>query len=138
MNLEAIAPIIQKLLVQSLMEPYPYGGARNSVKTGSANKRASGTLINSINSYVVNNGDEQSLVIEMAGYGQFVDEGRLAGSYPPVAAIMQWLLEKGINVRDDRGRFVWNEMTRLHPEIEWGVEARNGATQKLECGDPSM
>ena len=106
MNLEQIAPIIQKLFVQSLTDLYPFGLNPNSVRRGAANKRASGTLINSISANVTQTAAGQSLTIDMAGYAQFVNEGRLSMTPPPVEAIMQWLTEKGINVRDERGRFV--------------------------------
>ena len=105
MNLEAIAPIIEKIVKDTLKERrYPFGFQG---RTGLSNKVASGTLVNSVKVNVKNNNNINSLEIDIANYGNLVDEGRLPGKNGiPVEAIKIWLQEKGIGVRDERGRFV--------------------------------
>ncbi|CAB5214278.1 hypothetical protein UFOVP185_45 [uncultured Caudovirales phage] len=108
MNLEEITPIIEKIVKETLRERrYPFGGRPNSLYNGLSNKVASATLINSVKVNTIKQNDVSGIEIDIAPYGLFVDEGRRAGSKEvPVSAIMQWLGERGINVRDERGRFV--------------------------------
>jgi hypothetical protein len=105
MNLEAIAPIIEKIVKDTLKErKYPFGHK----VTGIGTKVASGNLVNSIRVNVTRNtNNEKTLEVVIPGYGQFVDQGRMAGDTPvPISAIMQWLSEKGIGIRDETGKFV--------------------------------
>jgi len=108
MNLEEITPIIEKIVKDTLRERrYPFGGRPNSLYSGLSNKVASATLINSVRVNIVRQDDVSGIEIDISPYGLFVEEGRMAGSKEvPVSAIMQWLGEKGINVRDERGRYV--------------------------------
>lgn len=105
MDLVAIAPIIEKLVKDALRERrYTFGFQG---RTGVSNKIASSTLVNSVKVNVRDINNINTLEIDIAAYGNFVDEGRLPGKKGiPVSAIMQWLGEKGIGVRDERGRFV--------------------------------
>jgi len=105
MNLEAIAPIIKKIIQDTLRERrYPFGFQG---RTGLSNKVASGTLLNSVQVVKVQNEGIDTLELIMPGYGQFVNDGRLPGKKGiPVEAIKIWMQEKGIGVRDERGRFV--------------------------------
>ena len=104
MNLEAIAPLIEQIVKDTLRERrYPFGRKI----TGVGNKIASSTLVNSVKVLPVKNGDQETLEIDIAAYGNFVDEGRQQGKpFVPITAITQWLTEKGIGIRDERGRFV--------------------------------
>jgi hypothetical protein len=105
MNLEAIAPIIEKIVKDTLRERrYPFG---HQGRSGLSNKVASGTLVNSVKVNLIQTNNVQTLELDIAGYGQFVNDGRVPGKKGiPLSAIMQWLNEKGIGVRDERGRFV--------------------------------
>jgi hypothetical protein len=105
MNLESIAPIIEQIFKNNLSaRKYPFG----QKFVGVGNKIASSTLYNSVKVNVIqNNQPEPQLEISFDAYGEFVDTGRLPHTnMVPVSAIMQWLQEKGIGVRDERGRFV--------------------------------
>jgi hypothetical protein len=111
MNLEAIAPVIEKIVKDTLKERrYPFGFQG---RTGLSNKVASGTLVNSVKVVATNDNNVQNLSIDIAGYGNMVDEGRRPGLRGiPVEAIRQWLEEKGIGVRDERGRYVQGHRKR--------------------------
>lgn len=104
MNLEQIAPIVEQIIKDTLQERrYPFG---NTIK-GIGNKIASGRLRDSITVNAVQNGNEQTLEITGAAYGNFVDLGRVAGRKDvPISAIMQWIGEKGIGIRNEKGQFV--------------------------------
>ena len=41
----------------------------------------------------------------MEEYGEWVDKGRRAGKMPPVSAIEQWVSQRRIQFRDNKGRF---------------------------------
>lgn len=61
------------------------------------NKWASGALVNSIN-YDINIQNEKfNLVIEYAGHGKYVIDGRRPGKFPPISAIKNWVLNKRIS-----------------------------------------
>ena len=62
----------------------------------------SGRLSKSLKSSV----QRQKLVIEMAEYGLYVDEGRRPGKFPPVDKIKEWIKSKPIKPRDKNGRFM--------------------------------
>jgi hypothetical protein len=105
MHLQEIAPIIEQIFKDNLKQrKYPFG---NKI-TGIGNKIASGTLYNSVKVNVTQmQQNDASLEISFDAYGEFVSEGRLPNKRKvPISAIMQWLQEKGIGVRDERGRFV--------------------------------
>jgi hypothetical protein len=105
MNLEAIAPIIQQIVKDTLRERRYLFGFQG--KTGVTNKVASGTLVNSVRVNVKNKNDINTLEIDIAGYGNFVEEGRLPGLRGvPVEAIKIWMEEKGIGIRNEQGKFV--------------------------------
>ena len=107
MNLEEITPIIEKIVKDTLRERvYPFGGRQNSLYSGLSNKVSSGNLLNSVKVNIQKQDDFTGIEIDIAAYGMFVEEGRMPGKKVPVSAIMQWLGEKGINVRNEKGRFV--------------------------------
>lgn len=66
-------------------------------KLKASGKVASGDLYNSINYQIVDNGDTLSLAFAMEDYGQYVNEGRKPGKFPPLNAIKKWLKIKGID-----------------------------------------
>lgn len=117
MNLEAIAPIVEQIIKDVLLKTkYPYNG-------GMALKKASGDLIDYISVRSEKDGDLDVLTIYMVDYAEAVDQGRSKGSYVPVNAIMKWLQEKGINVRDDRGRLVKGQQ-KFRKKLQSSIAAK--------------
>jgi hypothetical protein len=106
MNLEAIAPLLEDIIRQSLYEQrYKFGFAKYK---GVSNKVASGTLANSVEVQVKqgpNNVTE--LQVLMAEYGQWVQSGRLPGKgYVPVGSLIKWIKQRGLKGRDKKGKFI--------------------------------
>lgn len=106
MNLEAIAPIIEDIIRQSLYEQrYKFGFGKYK---GVSNKVASGTLARSIEVQTKqgpNNTTE--LQVLMAEYGQFVQSGRLPGKgFVPVGSLLKWIKQRGLKGRDKKGKFI--------------------------------
>lgn len=106
MNLEAIAPLLEDIIRQSLYEQrYKFGFAKYK---GVSNKVASGTLANSVEVQVKqgpNNVTE--LQVLMAEYGQWVQSGRLPGKgYVPVGSLIRWIKQRGLKGRDKKGKFI--------------------------------
>lgn len=62
---------------------------------------ASGDLYESIRFETQIMGQDVVVDIYMEDYWVFVEEGRRAGSFPPVSAIKQWIKDKGIIARDN-------------------------------------
>jgi hypothetical protein len=121
MDLEAIAPILEDIIRQSLYEQrYKFGFANYR---GVSNKVASGTLANSIEVNVIggsrkitrreflqgqtgNDGPIQ-LQILMEEYGQWVQSGRLPGKgLVPVGSLMAWIKQRGLKGRNKKGKFI--------------------------------
>ncbi len=105
MDLEAIAPILEDIIRQSLYEKrYPFGFANYR---GVGNKVASGTLARSIEVQTVQKGPITELQVLMAEYAQWVQSGRLPGKASvPVGSLMRWIKERGLKGRDKKGRFM--------------------------------
>jgi len=104
MNLDAIGPIIEKIIREVLTEKrYPYG---NFSSFGVSNKKASGDLIDYISVITKNTPTTSTLELYMLYYAEIVDQGRKEGNFVPPMAIMEWIKNKNINVRDNKGRFV--------------------------------
>ena len=102
MNLEKISPIIEKIIKDVLLERrYPYGWT----KFGVSNKNASGNLIDYISVRTESSKNQSTLELYMLYYADVVDKGRRKGEYVSPMAIMEWIKNKGINVRDEKGRF---------------------------------
>ena len=106
MNLEAIAPILEDIIRQSLYEKkYPFGFA--SYK-GIGNKVASGTLARSVQVETVQKSDGVTeLQVLMAEYGQWVQSGRMPGKgFVPVGSLIRWIKQRGLKGRNKKGRFI--------------------------------
>ena len=105
MDLEAIAPILEDIIRQSLYEQrYKFGFANYR---GVSNKVASGTLANSIEVQTVQNGPRTELQVLIQEYGQWVQSGRLPGKgFVPVGSLMAWIKQRGLKGRDKKGRFM--------------------------------
>lgn len=106
MNLELIAPIIEEIIKETLEEKrYPFGFARFK---GVSNKRATGSLINSVQVNVVTgrNGISELQVI-MNEYGEYVNAGRLSGKRGvPIQPLIEWIKARKLRPRDKEGKFV--------------------------------
>ena len=105
MNLEAIAPILEDIIRQSLYEKrYPFGFDKYK---GISNKVASSTLAKSVEVQVQQNNDYTVLNVLMAEYGQWVQSGRLGGKgYVPVGSLLRWIKQRGLKGRDKEGKYI--------------------------------
>ena len=106
MNLEAIAPIIEDIIRQSLYEQrYKFGFGKYK---GVSNKVASGTLARSVEVQTKQSSNNTTeLQILMAEYGQWVQSGRLPGKgFVPVGSLMKWIKQRGLKGRDKKGKFI--------------------------------
>jgi hypothetical protein len=106
MDLEKIAPIIEKIMKDTLEQKrYPFGFAKFK---GVGNKVASGKLRDSISVNVVKVNEGETIIqVLTAEYAQWVQSGRLPGKKGvPVDALEQWIKERGLTGRDKRGRFI--------------------------------
>ena len=106
MDLEAIAPIIEDIIRQSLYEQrYKFGFDRYK---GVSNKVASGTLARSIEVQTKQSSNNTTeLQILMAEYGQFVQSGRLPGKgFVPVGSLLKWIKQRGLKGRNKKGKFI--------------------------------
>jgi hypothetical protein len=105
MDLEAVAPILEQILKESLEEQrYRFGFARYQ---GLSNKVASGKLVNSVQVNVVQKRNETVLSVLMEDYGQFVQSGRVPGQKGvPISVLEQWIKDRKLQGRDRRGRYI--------------------------------
>jgi hypothetical protein len=106
MDLEKIAPIIEKIMKDTLEQKrYPFGFAKFR---GTGNKVASGKLRDSISVNVVKVNENETIIqVISEAYAQWVQSGRLPGKKGvPVDALEQWIKERGLTGRDKRGRFI--------------------------------
>jgi hypothetical protein len=105
MDLEKIAPIIETIMKKTLEQKrYPFGFAKFK---GTGNKVASGKLRDSISVNVVQQKGETIIQVISEEYAQWVQSGRLPGKKGvPIAAIEQWIKERGLTGRDKKGKFI--------------------------------
>lgn len=68
------------------------------------NKKATGNLIQSINTKVKVSGTTLSVVLNVADYYRWVEEGRKPGKFPPIAKIEQWIKDKPVIPREINGK----------------------------------
>lgn len=105
MDLEAIAPILEDIIRQSLYEKrYQFGFANYR---GTSNKVASGTLARSVEVQVQQKNDYTVIQVLIEEYGQWVQSGRMAGKgFVPVGSLMRWIKQRGLKGRDKKGRYM--------------------------------
>jgi len=106
MDLEKIAPIIEKIMKDTLEQKrYPFGFAKFK---GVGNKVASGKLRDSISVNVVKVNENETIIqVLSAEYAQWVQSGRLPGKKGvPVDALEKWIKDRGLTGRDKKGRFI--------------------------------
>lgn len=65
-------------------------------KAGIIDTQASGELYNSVETFVTVNNQTISVSLLLADYWKYIEDGRLAGSWPPVDAILEWIRVKPI------------------------------------------
>ena len=96
----------QESIKASLAKPYPfapgYGGGQ-PVKGQRDMKVKTGNLYNSIE--VNYDAGNDRVVVTMADYWQFVNDGRKPGTYVPIKPLMDWIRHKGFNKNKSSGKF---------------------------------
>lgn len=109
MNLNEINPIIVDTIRKALEQRrYPFGMGRY---TGLSNKIASGTLRDSVQAKVVEEGNGiDTIEISMAEYSQWVQSGRLPGKKGvPISVLEKWIKERKLKGRNQKtGRYITN------------------------------
>ena len=110
MNLEAIKPIVEQIVKDTLLEKrYEYGWPSKGV----SNKKATGGLINSIKVIQVQENNVDILKVDMKDPNyKYVEEGRAKGKYVPIKAILKWMAQRGIGIRNEKGQFVKDDAAR--------------------------
>ena len=110
MNLEAIKPIVEQIVKDTLLEKrYEYGWPSKGV----SNKKATGGLINSIKVIKIEENNTDILKVEMKDPNyKYVEEGRAKGKYVPIKAILKWMAQRGIGIRNEKGQFVKDDAAR--------------------------
>lgn len=94
---------MDKAAVKALQLTARYG-ATMAVRTSAMTiprPRATGTFERS---FVVTKLHDGALLSNTAKHGRFVEVGRAAGRQPPVEAIMQWLVAKGLERESEKAR----------------------------------
>jgi hypothetical protein len=80
----------------------------------SANKKATGNLIRSIDYKVVEKANGFIVELLAADYLTNVDEGRKAGSkQPPLSALDKWVVARKIAPRDSKGKFLPRQQVKF-------------------------
>jgi len=110
MDLEAVIPIIEKIVKDTLLEKrYEYGWPSKGV----SNKKATGGLINSIKVIQIEENNTDNFKVEMKDPNyKYVEEGRAKGKYVPIKAILKWMAQRGIGIRNEKGQFVKDDAAR--------------------------
>jgi len=86
-------------------------GLKRTIRGKQARRVATGTLQNDLTYRLWKRGATMQVIFttkqkSTRDYADVIEEGRTPGSKPPpVAPILKWLKVKGIQMRDDRGRF---------------------------------
>ena len=108
MDLEALAPIIEQIIKETLQEKrYVFGYAKYQ---GISNKVASGNLKNSVTVNVVHKSNNNNVLqIMMADYAEYVQQGRRPGKgNVPIKSLLDWIKERKLKGRDKKGKFISN------------------------------
>ena len=106
MNLEAIAPILEQIIKESLEEKrYPFGFANYK---GVGNKVASGRLRDSVSVEVKQAAQGVNIIsVMMEEYYQWVQSGRLPNKrYVPIGALISWIKSRRLKGRNKKGRYI--------------------------------
>ena len=106
MNLEAIAPILEQIIKESLEQKrYPFGFSNYK---GVGNKVASGRLRDSVSVEVKQVSQGVDIIsVMMEEYYQWVQSGRLPGkAYVPIGALINWIKSRNLKGRNKKGRYI--------------------------------
>ena len=106
MDLEAIAPILEQIIKESLEEKrYPFGFAKYK---GVGNKVASGRLRDSVSVEVKQQSQGVDIIsVMMQEYYQWVQSGRLPGKrYVPINSLISWIKSRNLKGRNKKGRYI--------------------------------
>ena len=106
MDLQAIAPIIEEVIKETLQEKrYLFGFAKYK---GLGNKVASGQLRNSVSVQVKQNKQNISVLqVMMAEYAQYVQDGRLSNKKGvPIQSLIDWIKSRKLKGRNKKGKFI--------------------------------
>jgi len=148
MDLEAIAPILEDIIRQSLYEKrYPFGFANYR---GVGNKVASGTLARSVEVDVgkrkSSHGNYETYYFQvlMEQYYQWVQSGRRPGKgFVPVGSLMKWIKDRGLKGRDKKGRYMTDKSFAFAIQTnikKFGIKPSNFIDVSLEkvLNDPRI
>ncbi len=107
MDLDAIAPIIEQIIKDSLTQKrYPFGYANYQ---GTGNKVASGRLRDSVKVEAIEKTNETVLQVMMLEYAQYVQSGRTSGKGKvPIKSLLQWIKDRKLKGRSKKGRYISN------------------------------
>jgi hypothetical protein len=101
-----LAEKFQSALKESLAKPYPFAPGYNKSRAPFGvrdMKKKSGFLYNSIK--VDFNPESNEVVVTMADYWKYVNDGRKPGKYVPIKPLMAWIRTKGFNKNKETGKF---------------------------------
>lgn len=59
-------------------------------------RKATGTLINNVETIVKQGSNEYSVILQVSDYYQWIENGRKEGKFPPTDAILKWIRVKPI------------------------------------------
>lgn len=114
--MQELSLAFQDALQNALRKPYPFAPGFRKQRTpfGVSPKVATGDLLNSISvQYNETNGE---VVVSMADYWRYVNDGRKPGKYAPLQSILEWIKAKGLRGRNKKtGRFITNQ------SFAWGI-----------------
>jgi hypothetical protein len=135
MDLEAIAPIIEEIIKETLEQRrYPFGFAKFK---GIGNKVASGKLRNSVSVDVRKNTQDSSiLLVMMADYAQYVQDGRLSNPKGvPIQSLMEWIRARKLKGRNKKGKFITDKSFAFAIQTnikKYGIKSSNFKDYALE------
>lgn len=101
------------------------------------NKRVTNRLYESLDYDVKVMANSFSMDFLMEEYGEWVDKGRKAGKAPPFSAIHEWVQNRRIQFRDNKGMFQSYEQTAwavVGGIKKNGIEASNFYTRPFNLG----
>jgi hypothetical protein len=118
MELNKLAPIVEEAFKKATSAKVYLFGKKSK---GLTNRVATGSFRNSIKAKVITNikgetvvqvfgksykGGGSVLINDFDSLGAILTAGRRAGKFPPTGPIKQWIIDKKIKLRDNKGRFV--------------------------------
>lgn len=99
-------------------------------------KKATGVLISSVETSLKFGGTRIDVVLNVADYYRYVENGRKPGKFPPIAKIKQWIKDKPVIPRPDKdGRLpTENQLSFLISRsiANNGIEAGNQLKKTIE------